>query len=76
MITQGLVQIYTGNGKGKTTAAVGLGVRAAGHGNKVLLCQFLKPASLKLGERKTIEKIAGITLKSVNDTWNMRKSLE
>jgi cob(I)alamin adenosyltransferase len=39
---KGLVHIYTGNGKGKTTAAVGLGVRAFGSGCKVLMAQFLK----------------------------------
>jgi len=76
MISKGLVQIYTGNGKGKTTAAIGLAVRAAGHGNSVLFCQFLKPASLELGERKSIEGIESITLKTVNDKWDMRKSLD
>ena len=39
---EGLVQIYTGNGKGKTTAALGLGIRAYGCGLKVLLVRFLK----------------------------------
>jgi cob(I)alamin adenosyltransferase len=38
----GLIQVYTGNGKGKTTAALGLGMRAAGHGLRVALIQFLK----------------------------------
>ncbi len=38
----GLVQVYTGDGKGKTTAAVGLAVRAAGAGLKVLFLQFVK----------------------------------
>lgn len=39
----GKVQVYTGNGKGKTTAAIGLAVRAAGAGYKVFFGQFLKP---------------------------------
>ena len=38
----GLIHIYCGDGKGKTTAALGLTVRCAGHGNKVLFVQFLK----------------------------------
>ncbi|MCX5714713.1 MAG: cob(I)yrinic acid a,c-diamide adenosyltransferase [Candidatus Omnitrophica bacterium] len=37
-----MIQVYTGNGKGKTTAALGLALRAAGAGKKVYLCQFLK----------------------------------
>jgi cob(I)alamin adenosyltransferase len=39
---QGYVQVYTGNGKGKTTAALGLSIRAAGAGLKVFIGQFIK----------------------------------
>lgn len=42
MLEKGYVQIYTGNGKGKTTAALGLIIRALGSGFKVFLCQFMK----------------------------------
>ncbi len=39
----GLVQVYTGNGKGKTTTAMGLAFRAAGRGLNIIMLQFLKP---------------------------------
>ncbi|MCR4442809.1 MAG: cob(I)yrinic acid a,c-diamide adenosyltransferase [Peptococcaceae bacterium] len=39
---KGYIQVYTGNGKGKTTAALGLGLRAVGRGLKVVMFQFLK----------------------------------
>ena len=40
--TRGYIQVYTGNGKGKTTAAIGLAIRAAGAGLKVFIAQFIK----------------------------------
>ncbi len=42
IMSAGLVQVYTGNGKGKTTAALGLAVRAAGRGFSVFIGQFMK----------------------------------
>ena len=42
MNKKGYVQVYTGNGKGKTTAALGLAIRAAGAGLKVYMAQFIK----------------------------------
>ncbi len=54
----GLIHIYCGDGKGKTTAAVGLGVRAAGCGMKVLMLQFLKnPISSEFIALKNIPEI-------------------
>src|SRR5665648_214047 len=41
-LSQGLIQIYTGAGKGKTTASFGLAVRAVGHGFQVYILQFMK----------------------------------
>jgi cob(I)alamin adenosyltransferase len=41
-MAKGLIHIYTGDGKGKTTAALGLALRACGHGLKVILIQFIK----------------------------------
>ena len=49
---QGYVQVYTGDGKGKTTAAIGLAVRAAGAGLKVYIAQFLK-----LGEYSEVKSL-------------------
>lgn len=75
MLEKGLVQIYTGDGKGKTTAAFGLALRAAGHGNKVIVYQFLKPASLDIGERLALESDdVKITVESLNVPWDMSKS--
>ncbi|MBE0534465.1 MAG: cob(I)yrinic acid a,c-diamide adenosyltransferase [Phycisphaerae bacterium] len=75
MLEKGLVQIYTGDGKGKTTAALGLAMRAAGRGNRVLFYQFLKPSSLQLGERTAIERLDNIELKAMEQAWDLRKSL-
>jgi cob(I)alamin adenosyltransferase len=54
---KGLVQVYTGNGKGKTTAALGLALRAVGHGFRVLIIQFMKGNNL-YGESDSVKKLS------------------
>ncbi|WP_349239063.1 cob(I)yrinic acid a,c-diamide adenosyltransferase [Petroclostridium sp. X23] len=55
ILIKGLVHIYTGNGKGKTTAALGQGFRSAGRGLKVYMVQFLKTS--ETGELFSCEKL-------------------
>lgn len=57
---------YFGNGKGKTTAAVGVSVRAAGWGWKVLFLQFFKSEKWPSGERKALTKL-GIEVKVLGE---------
>lgn len=57
---QGLVQIYYGDGKGKTTAAFGLAFRCAGWGRKVVIAQFLKNGAS--GEVKAAERFPELTV--------------
>ncbi|MHC4434703.1 MAG: cob(I)yrinic acid a,c-diamide adenosyltransferase [Planctomycetota bacterium] len=72
---KGLVQIYTGDGKGKTTAALGLALRAAGRGNKVLIYQFLKPTSVETGERLALAGLEiEIRLEAIDIAWDMATS--
>ncbi|MEK6790355.1 MAG: cob(I)yrinic acid a,c-diamide adenosyltransferase [Deltaproteobacteria bacterium] len=55
----GLIHIYTGDGKGKTTASIGLAVRAAGAGLNVLFVQFFKEDGAESGEKDFFRNIAG-----------------
>ena len=57
---RGYVHIYCGNGKGKTTTGMGLCLRAAGYGYKVLIYQFMKDNATS--ERKALARVPGITL--------------
>ena len=58
----GLIHIYYGNGKGKTTTGMGLITRAAGYGYKVLLYQFMK--NNQTSERKILEQVPNITIEN------------
>jgi len=57
---KGYVQVYTGNGKGKTTAALGLAIRAAGAGLKVFIGQFMKMGDYS--EIKALERFPDLII--------------
>ncbi len=58
---KGYIQVYTGNGKGKTTAAIGLAIRAAAAGKKVFIAQFIK--GMQYSELDILNSIPNIELK-------------
>lgn len=70
---KGLVHIYCGDGKGKTTAATGLAVRAAGTGMKVLFARFLKNESS--GELKVLDQIDGIEVIHLEKSYGFYQTL-
>lgn len=55
-----MIFVFTGNGKGKTTSAIGMGIRSVGAGNRVLMIQFLKAGS---SENEIIKKIRNFNVK-------------
>ena len=61
--TKGLIQVFTGIGKGKTTAALGTVLRAAGHGFKISIIFFIKGRSSQ-GEYKTLATLPNVNVKS------------
>ena len=61
-LSQGLVSIFTGDGKGKTTAAIGTVVRAAGHGLRTFIVFFMKGESFVHGEINILSKMPNVTL--------------
>jgi cob(I)alamin adenosyltransferase len=68
---RGLVIVHTGKGKGKTTAAMGMALRCAGHGFKVGIVQFVKGA-WNTGERRALESFGDlVTFKAMGEgfTW-------
>lgn len=80
-----MIHVYTGDGKGKTTSALGMAVRAAGAGLKVYIGQFLKAGTYS--EVEVLKKIKNITLEqfgreafiwgvpAVEDIWLAREGL-
>ncbi|MEM3579689.1 MAG: cob(I)yrinic acid a,c-diamide adenosyltransferase [Candidatus Bathyarchaeia archaeon] len=62
-LERGLVQVYTGDGKGKTSAAFGLALRAIGRGLKVYIIQFIK-GGFDYGELYIVDRLPNLTLKA------------
>lgn len=65
-----MLHVYTGTGKGKTTAAMGLAARAAGHGYRVFVLCFLKEA-VEGGERRALEKGGDVTFECFGRTGHV-----
>jgi cob(I)alamin adenosyltransferase len=75
IFNRGYVQVYTGNGKGKTTASIGLAIRALGAGMKVYFAQFLKSGDYS--ERNILTKLDNLVLKQYGlDGFISRKPSE
>jgi cob(I)alamin adenosyltransferase len=74
-LERGLIQVYTGDGKGKTTASIGLGIRAVGRGFKVYMVQFLKGTDT--GELHTLKNIENFKVFRFQSTekffWNLNE---
>ena len=71
MDTKGYVQVYTGDGKGKTTAALGITMRAAGAGKKIAFIQFMK--ALGYSEQKILPTLPGVTWKTLGKPFFIAK---
>ncbi len=76
-LEQGLVQVYTGDGKGKTTASLGLALRAVGRGLRVCMIQFIKGGG-QYGEHLAAQKLAPLLTihQTGRDGWIFRDKLD
>lgn len=76
-LNQGLVSIFTGDGKGKTTAAIGSVVRAAGHGLRALIIYFMKGKDYIHGENSILSQLPNVRMASFSQAgWVDRKNVK
>lgn len=68
---QGLLLVFTGNGKGKTSSALGILMRTWGHGMKGVMLSFIKATEMKYGEHRAAARMPGIEIIQLGDgfTW-------
>lgn len=71
-MSKGLLIVFTGNGKGKTTAALGMAVRAAGHSMRTLILQFIKGA-WAYGELEALKRFDEIEIKPLGTGFTWKK---
>jgi cob(I)alamin adenosyltransferase len=71
-MSKGLLIVFTGNGKGKTTAALGMAVRAAGHSMRTLVLQFIKGA-WKYGELEALRRFDEIVIQPLGTGFTWKK---
>ncbi len=69
---KGLIIVHTGNGKGKTTAALGLALRACGYGMKVIMLQFFK-GKWKYGELRSAPKLGTFEIHPMGKGFHLGK---
>lgn len=72
LMRRGLLIVFTGEGKGKTTAALGMALRAAGHGLRVLILQFIK-GSWSYGELEALKRFEEITIIPLGSGFTWQK---
>ncbi len=68
---RGLILVFTGNGKGKTSAALGILMRTWGHGMKGVMLSFIKASDMKYGEHRAAARMEGLEIIQLGDgfTW-------
>lgn len=71
-MSKGLLIVFTGNGKGKTTAALGMAVRAAGHSMRILILQFIKGA-WNYGELEALKRFGEIEIRPLGTGFTWKK---
>lgn len=72
LMRKGLLMVFTGEGKGKTTAALGMALRAAGHGLRVLILQFIK-GSWSYGELEALKRFEEVAIEPLGSGFTWQK---